>query len=167
MSWLRAAILLVFCLALQTGLGYLWPEAGTYLDLMLVPVTWYAIAMSQRSAMLVGCTGGLLQDAWLHTGTFGINGFKKTLIGWLLGAVGARFDLNQPPGRFMSGVAVAIADGLLDAGLRRLLAQRVLGLEILPLSVRALTTGLLVVFCYRILESVAGQPAPDRLESGA
>ena len=167
MSTLRALALMGLCLGLQAGLGYLWPRSGTYVDLMLVPVTWYAIAHSQRGAMLVGCASGLMEDAWLHAGTFGINGFKKTLIGWLLGGVGSRFDLNQPPGRFVSGLLVGLADGLLDVGLRRLLAQRVLGPELLPLFVRSVVAGLLIVVSFRLLEKLAGRALPERLEGRA
>ncbi len=167
MSSLRGLLAILICLGLQAGLGYLWPLSGNYVDLMLLPVCWYGITHSQRGAMLVGCGGGLLQDAWLHAGTLGINGFKKTLIGWALGGLGSRFDLNQPLGRFVSGAAVSLADSLLDVGLRQLLDQRVLGPVVLTVVVRALVTGLLMTVSFRWMERLVGRPAGVHLESRA
>ena len=99
------------------------PEAHTYVDLMLVPVVWYGIARSQRSTMLVGCVAGLLQDAWFQIGVFGLNGFKKTLLGWALSGVGVRFNMNSGPGRVAAGAVLALADSVLDMVLRTLLDQ--------------------------------------------
>ncbi len=167
MSSLRGLFVLLICLGLQAGLGYLWPLSGNYVDLMLLPVCWYGITHSQRGAMLVGCAGGLLQDAWMHAGTLGLNGFKKTLIGWALGGIGSRFDLNQPLGRFVAGMAVSLADSLLDVGLRQLLDQRVIGPVLLTVAARALITGVLMAVTVRWLSWLAGPPLGAHLESRA
>jgi hypothetical protein len=118
---LRVAAALTLALAFQVALGRIWPASHRYVDVMLVPVVWYGIAGSQRSAMLVGCAAGLLQGAWFGSATFGMNGFKKTLIGWGLGGLGSRFDLNAPGGRLLGGFAASICDSLLELGLRSLL----------------------------------------------
>ena len=123
MKLLTVIAVLAVGLALQTGLGRVWPDASRYVDVMMVPVVWYGIAGSQRSGMLVGCAAGLLQDAWFQAGAFGINGFKKTLIGWVLGGLGSRFDLNSTPSRFVFGAVATLSDSLLDLGLRQLLDQ--------------------------------------------
>lgn len=152
MKLLRVAAALALALAFQVALGRLWPASHRYLDVMLVPVVWYGIAGSQRSAMFIGCAAGLLQGAWFGSATFGMNGFKKTLIGWGLGGLGSRFDLNATGGRLLAGFTASIVDSLLELGLRWLLDLRY-GLpgagEIL---IRAGATGGLVVAVFGVVE---------------
>ena len=145
-------VVLTLCLGGQTALGSLWSEASRFVDLMMVPVVWYAISGSQRSGMLVGCSAGLLQDAWFQTGAFGISGFKKTLVGWVLGGLGSRFDLNNPLSRFVFGVLASLADGLLGAGLRRMLDTAGGAFRLGDLIIRSIVTGVLVVMAYGLTE---------------
>lgn len=156
MSTLRAALALGIALAAQAGLGRFWPDAHRYLDVMVVPVVWYGIAHSQRRAMLVGCAAGLLQDAWFQVGTFGLNGFKKTLLGWLLGGMGSWIDLNQPAGRLLAGTLVSLGDSLLELLLRRLLDQQPPLPAVLELLTPALAAGLLVVLSGYMVERMNG-----------
>jgi len=60
---------------------------------------------------------GLLEDAWFHAGIYGLHGFSKTLAGWALGGLGARFDLNHVWGRSLVGAALFLMDRLVEAGL--------------------------------------------------
>nr|NIM63906.1 hypothetical protein [Acidobacteriota bacterium]NIQ84222.1 hypothetical protein [Acidobacteriota bacterium] len=106
---------------MQATLGKLSSGFDRHVDLTLLPLVWYGIHGTQRSAMLVGCTVGLVHDAWFRLAVFGITGFKRTLLGWALGGIGVRFDLNRFAGRFTVGFVIALCDGILDAGLRGLL----------------------------------------------
>lgn len=153
MSLLRLVLAIGAAVALQAGLGRLWPAAGRYLDVMLVPVVYYGLAGSQRSGMLVGCASGLLQDTWFGIG-IGLNGFKKTLLGWLLGGIGSRFDLNQPAGRFAGGALTSVADSLIDPLLRRLMDQQPTWAPPGEMLIRAAVSGLLVVTAFGIIEGV-------------
>lgn len=153
MRLLRAILALVLALAGQTVLSHLWPGAHRFVDLMLIPVVWYGLTGSQRSGMLVGCSSGLLQDAWFQITVFGLNGFKKTLLGWLLGGVGSRFDLNHQAGRFAAGFLFSLGDVLLDLGLRRLLDQQQAAPRLWEIGVKALVSGLLVMLVFGIVES--------------
>ena len=144
MKLLRAIIGLALAVSLQVGLGRLWPEAHRYFDLLLVPVVWYGIAGSQRSAMLMGCVAGLLHDAWFDIGVFGLNGFKRTLLGWILGGLGTRFDLNRQSGWLAAGALFSLADALLDLGLRRLLDLDQAAPHVMEVLIRAIVSGLLV-----------------------
>ena len=98
--------------------------------------------------MLVGCTSGLVQDSWFQAGAFGISGFKKTLIGWILGGLGSRFDLNSTLSRFVFGAVATLADSTLDLGLRRLLDQASPAPHPLEIAVKAVATGMMVVFAF-------------------
>ena len=152
MRFLKTVLALVLALSAQAALGLVWPQVHRFVDLMLLPVVWYGIAGSQRKGMLVGCAAGLLQDAWFQLGAFGLNGFKKTLLGWILGGLGSRFDLNRQGGRFVFGALTSLADSLLDLGLRRLLDQQLAAPSATDIGIKALVTGLLVAAAFDVVE---------------
>lgn len=143
-------------LFLQTMLGNLSGAFARYVDLTLLPVIWYGIHGTQRSAMLVGCSVGWVHDAWFRLAAFGITGFKRTLLGWALGGLGSRFDLNRFAGRFVVGLAFTVAEGILDIGLRRLmdLAQ---GPGWTELLIRSVTTGALALIVFGAIDRFRGR----------
>ena len=152
MKFLRTLLALALALSAQAALGLLWPQSHRFVDLMLLPVVWYGIAGSQRKGMLVGCAAGLLQDSWFQLGVFGLNGFKKTLLGWILGGLGSRFDLNRQGGRVIFGALASLADSLMDLGLRRLLDQQLAGPSATDIGIKAVVTGLLVAAAFDVME---------------
>jgi rod shape-determining protein MreD len=154
MSFLKAVLVLVLTLSAQAALGLLWSDVHRYVDLMLLPVIWYGIGGSQRAAMLVGCAAGLLQDAWFQFGVFGLNGFRKTLLGWILGGLGARFDLNRQGGRMLFGALASLADSLMGLGLRRLLDRQLAAPQPAEIAIKAVVTGLLVATAFHVVERV-------------
>jgi rod shape-determining protein MreD len=151
---LRVILALALALAIQSVLGLLWPQAHRYVDVMLVPVVWYAIVGSQRSGMLVGCSAGLLQDAWFHLAVFGLSGFKKTLLGWILGGLGSRFDLNRQGGRMAIGALASLVDSLMDIGLRQLLDLKLAVPGPGDVLIKAVVTGILVAGAFVLSERV-------------
>jgi hypothetical protein len=130
-------------LAGELGLGRFAPGATQYVSLMTLPLAAYALRTSQRSSMVVGCVSGLLEDYWIEPRLFGLNGVAKTIMGWALGGIGARFDLNNPWGRFASGASVHLVDVGLQTGLRRLFGEAVAPVGIATLGIRAVAGGLL------------------------
>ncbi len=163
MRLLRGILALAICLCLEAAMGRWVPSSLRYVDVMLVPVAWYGIARSQRSAMLTGCVAGLIQDAWFETAVFGINGFKKTLLGFVLGGLGSRFDINQGVGWVLAGMILPIADRLLEAGLLRLLDRAVGSVDPIEMLIRAGAGGLLVAAAFSILVRVRGRKAIARV----
>jgi cell shape-determining protein MreD len=155
---LRAVLVVVSALALQAGLGRVWPAADRFVDVLLVPVVLYGVASPQRAAMFLGCAAGLLRDAWFQVGVFGLNGFKRTLLGWLLAGVASRVHLDHGPGRLVAGVLVSAGDSLLDLALRHMLEQRP-QIDLVGLLVRAAVTGLLSVVLGSILDRVGDTAA--------
>ena len=141
---------------LQAALGKLSGGFDRYVDLTLLPVVWYGIHGTQRSAMLVGFSVGLIHDAWFRIAVFGITGFKRTALGWALGGLGGRFDLNRFAGRFVVGFVFSLAEGILDVGLRRLmdLAQ---GSGWIEMLIRAASTGVLAVIVFGRIERFRGR----------
>lgn len=151
MTLIRVLIALVLSLVGQTLLSRLLPGAAAFVDLTLLPLVWWGIAGGQRSAMFVGCASGLIHDAWFRLTVFGMGGFKRTLIGWVLGGLGSRFDLNHGPGRFAVTALVAIADGLLDIGLRAMLDLRQ-SAPTLEMIARSLCTALAAVLIFAVVD---------------
>jgi cell shape-determining protein MreD len=162
-SLLRFIVALATALALQAGLSQVWPDAHRYIQFMLVPVVWYGVTGSQRSGMLAGCASGLLHDAWFQIGAFGLTGFKWTLLGWALGGVSARFDLNRQGGRMISGIITSLVDSLMDPGLRRLLDQRQEFPGPTEILIKAVGTGLLVAAAFSMAERVSRRRRLRRL----
>jgi rod shape-determining protein MreD len=150
-GWVAIASLLA-AVAVQAGVGGVWPAAHRYVDALLVPVVWCGVAGSQRSAMIAGCTAGLLQDAWFQVGLFGINGLKKTLVGWVLGTVATLLDMNHLVGRLLAGALAAIGDSLLDLLIRRFLDQVTPVPTVPELLAKAAICGLLVAGLGRFAE---------------
>jgi rod shape-determining protein MreD len=167
LSFIGGLLALAVALGLEALLGTLAPAALGYVDLMMVPVAYYAIRRSQRAAMLVGCAGGLLHDAWFQAGVLGMSGFKKTLLAWVTGGLASRLDLNHPAGRFTTGALLTAADQLLEVGLYRLLDLRTAPAGAVPILIRAVATGVLVAVAFPIVDRVTGRSSHGRLRRRA
>ncbi len=162
MTFLVSILALLVALVVQATLGRWFPEALRFVDVLTWPIAWYAVARSQRSAMFVGCAAGLIEDAWFHAGIYGLHGFSKTLAGWALGGLGARFDLNHAWGRMVVGAALFLMDRLVEAGLLLLLNLSIVPLAPLDLVLGAGINGLLVAVVFAIVQKVRGQDAVRR-----
>ncbi len=158
----RAVVLLLVALGVQVGLARLWPTSARYVDVMVLPVLWYATTRSQRSAILVGCVAGLSFDAWFRAGVFGMGGFIKTFLGWAAGAVGSRIDLNPQVNRFAAAFLFTWLQGPLELGLRRLLDQITEPARPLEWTVRAAITAVAVVVVFPVLERTWGETRDSR-----
>jgi len=140
---LWACIGIGLSLIFEIGLGRFAPGATRYIAVMTLPLVAYALRTSQRSSMVVGCVSGLLEDYWIEPRLFGLNGLVKTVLGWGMGGVGARFDLNNFWGRFASGASVHLVDEGLQTALRRLFGEAVAPVGFGALGIRAFAGGLL------------------------
>ncbi len=61
------------------------------------------------NALLMGTAAGLLKDVLTHT-LFGVNGFAKCLLAFLISGLGSKFMLNQPVPQFGSLVVGTLAE---------------------------------------------------------
>ena len=85
-----ALLALAGALALQTTLAGMTIGGATTVNLVLVAVIYLALAFGSASGLLAGTAGGLIQDA-LAGGIIGIGAFSKTLVGFVVGVLGAQF----------------------------------------------------------------------------
>lgn len=161
MTFLRAAVGIALALMVQLALGRFAPAATRYADVLLLPLAVYALKGSQRSAMVVGCVSGLLQDFWTEPRLFGLNGLVKTILGWALGGLGARFEINRAGGRFVAGAALHLAETGLSAAVRRLFGEALGPFSPGPLLIRAVVGGLLTAVVLAIVDRLgAGRRRP-------
>jgi rod shape-determining protein MreD len=112
----------VVCLA-QMLLSQHLPAIARRCDLFSVFVVYTALTRPQRAAMVIGSGAGLFQDA-LTDVVLGLNGFKKTLLSYLVGTLGSLFMLNQTVPRFGILFAAAFFDPLAEMGLSMAMGQQ-------------------------------------------
>lgn len=98
------------------------PDLGRRIDLFTVVVIYYAVTRRRMGVMLAGTSAGLVQDLLTHT-FLGMNAFKKTLVGYVMGALGSVFMLNQPLPRFGILFVATVLETLVEAGLILVLGQ--------------------------------------------
>jgi len=98
------------------------PELGRSLDFFTVLVVYYAVTRRRVGVILIGTSAGLVQDLFAHT-ILGVNAFKKTLVGYLMGTLGSLFIVNQPLPRFGILFVATLLDALVEVGLILVLGQ--------------------------------------------
>ena len=137
-------------LMVQIALSRCFPALSERLDLLLLVVVYYGLTGAQITSMLAGAAAGLLQDVWFG-GLLGRNGFKKVLIGYLVGVFGTRLSLEAP----LTQAAVLALATLADHVTGVLVAE-ILGLPLadpfevrrIPMSMRAIVNALFGTACY-------------------
>jgi rod shape-determining protein MreD len=122
----KAVLGLLLATAGQFLLYRYLPTVGHRVDLYTILVIYHAVNRRRVGGMVVGSAAGLIQDLLGHT-VLGINAFKKTLVGYLIGALGSFFMLSQPLPRIGALVAATVLEALVEAGL-----ILVLGLHLVP-----------------------------------
>jgi rod shape-determining protein MreD len=133
--------LAIVCLA-QMLIGQHLPGLARRCDLFSVYVVYIALTRPARPAMLIGGGAGLLQDT-LTGVVLGLNGFKKTLLGFLVGTLGSLFMLNQPVPRFGILFAAALFDPLAEWGLSMAMGQHFAFPAFTDLAVLGFSNGIL------------------------
>jgi rod shape-determining protein MreD len=109
-------IAIALALALQTTLARFVVGGAAAIDLVLVAVVYVALTTGPVSGMLAGSVAGLIQDA-LSSGVVGIGGLAKTIVGFLVGAIGQQFIVTAALPRIVMFLAATAAHALIFMGL--------------------------------------------------
>jgi rod shape-determining protein MreD len=120
----RGALAIVVVCLVQFLLARYLPLVARRCDLFTILVVYYGLTRPATGAMVMGAGAGLTQDA-LAGLILGLNGFKKTLIGYLVGTLGSLFMLNQAVPRFGILFAATIIDQAAELGLSMVMGQSV------------------------------------------
>jgi len=118
----RGVLAIVAVCVTQVLLGRYLPWVAERCDLFTILVVYYGLTRPPGGAMVMGAGSGLVQDALVGS-ILGLNGFKKTLIGYLVGTLGSLFMLNQAIPRFGILFAATILDQLAELGLSMVMGQ--------------------------------------------
>lgn len=138
-------------LALQTTLGRLTVGGTVSVDLVLVVVTYLALARGPMAGMLAGSVAGLLQDT-LASGVIGIGGLSKSLVGYLAGVVAQQFILTAPVPRLVIFMGATVVHAVVFMGLYVLLGLRSFPSPYAAVLVQAAGNGLIGLVMFLIVE---------------
>ena len=155
MKTLVVVIALVGALALQTTLSGLLVGGKLAVNLVLVAVVYVALAYGAVTGVFAGTIGGLAQDA-LAGSIVGIGGMTKTLIGFVVGVLGAQFNLSTTVPRLVMFVAATFVHELLFQGLHALIGGRHFNLQWSAVLAQALINGLIGVIAFLVVENGPG-----------
>ena len=157
--FLQGLALLAGALVLQILASHRVPWFQRSVDLVLLVVVYFGSLGARVGSMLAGAAGGLLEDVWFG-GLMGLHGFTKTLIGYLLGGLGARFDLTSPAARL---IAVLLAT-LVERGVEPAVLLG-LGMQAAPVDLADLvwrSTGNLLVGALFFFSLATKRPKPAK-----
>ena len=142
-------------LTIQTTLAGLSHGGDTLVTLVRVAGDYVGLAFGPVMGLVAGSVGGLVQDA-LAGGIIGIGGFSKTLVGFLVGVLGAQFIVAQPLPRFVMFVGATIVHELCFQALLAMAETRGIRLQYSALFTQALINGIIGIVAFQIVEAGPG-----------
>lgn len=145
----------VVALLLQTTIAGMSLEGGSLVNFVLIAVVYIALALGAMTGLLAGAAGGLAQDA-IAGSIVGIGGMSKTLVGFLVGVLGAQFIVSQPLPRFVMFVGATLLHELCFQGLHALVEGQSLQFGYRSVLVQAAINGLVGVLAFQVVEGAPG-----------
>lgn len=129
-------------------------QVFAYFDLPLIYCIYYGFTLaSPKGSIAIGSAMGLMQDS-LSGAALGVNGFSKTLIGFVAATAGTRFDVDQTITRILALVAFTFSDAILKVVLEAVVRSGVAEVYTVSPGTWALSAAFntllgLVLFAYR------------------
>jgi rod shape-determining protein MreD len=148
-------IALAGALALQTTLAGLTIGSTTAVNLVLVAVIYTALAFGPVPGLLAGSVGGLAQDA-LAGGVIGIGGFSKTLVGFVVGLLGAQFIVAQWLPRLVMFLTGTVIHELCYQALYALVESRTFRIPWSATLIQAAINAGIGIFAFQLIETGPG-----------
>lgn len=155
MKALGVLVGLAVALLIQTTLGGMSLEAGTRVNVVLVAVVFIALALGAATGLLAGMAGGLAQDA-VAGGIVGIGGISKTVVGFLVGVLGAQFIVSQPLPRFVMFVGATVLHEWCFQALYALAESHGVRFHYRDVLSQAAVNGLVGIAAFYVVESAPG-----------
>ena len=157
---------LAVALVLQTTLAGMSLQGATVVNLVLVAIVYVALAFGAVTGMLAGTAGGLIQDA-LAGGIIGLGSMSKTLVGFVVGVLGAQFIVTHTLPRFVMFVGATFLHELSFQGLQALVEMRPFGLDYSATLTQAAVNGLVGILAFQLVELTPGMLERRRARGGA
>jgi rod shape-determining protein MreD len=146
---------LVAALLLQTTVAGMSLRGGTLVNLVLIAVICIALSMGALTGLLAGAAGGLVQDA-VAGGIVGIGGLSKTMVGFLVGVLGAQFIVSQPLPRFVMFAGGTLLHELCFQSLYALVELRSVQFAWRTMLTQAAINAIIGILALQIVESAPG-----------
>jgi rod shape-determining protein MreD len=148
-----AAVLtaLVVALMLQTTLAGMSMAGGTRVNLVLVAVVYVALSYGAVTGLLAGTVGGLAQDA-IAGGIVGIGSLSKTIVGFLVGVLGAQFIVSTPVPRFLMFVGASFVHEVCFQAVSALVESRGFRMQYSAVAVQAFVNGAIGIVVFLLVE---------------
>ncbi len=143
---------LAIALVLQATLAGMSMAAGTRVNLVLVAVVYAALAFGPVTGMLAGTAGGLAQDA-IAQGIVGVGGLSKTIVGFLVGVLGAQFIVTTTIPRLVMFVAASFVHEICYQALYALVETRGFRMQFTAALIQALVNGLVGITAFFLVEN--------------
>jgi rod shape-determining protein MreD len=148
-------IAIALALALQTTLARFVVGGTTAIDLVLVTVVYIALTGGPVSGMLAGSVARLIQDQ-LSTGVLGIGGLAKSIVGFVVGAIGQQFIITAALPRFVTFIGATAAYQALFMGLYVVLGLRSFPSPWKAIATQALGNAIVGMIAFTIIEALPG-----------
>ena len=155
---MRAAavfIAIALALALQTMISRFVVGGITAVDLVLIVVVYVALTTGPVTGMLAGSFAGIIQDA-LSTGTIGIGGLAKAIVGFVAGVVGQQFIVTAPFPRFVMFIAASIVHSALFMGMYMLLGLKDFSSPWAAVLSQSIANAVVGMIAFTIVEALPG-----------
>jgi rod shape-determining protein MreD len=105
--------------------------------------------------MLAGSLAGLIQDQ-LSTGVLGIGGLAKSIVGFVVGAIGQQFIVTAALPRLVTFVGATVAYQLIFMGIYVALNERSFPSPWKAIGTQALGNALVGMIAFTIVEAIPG-----------
>jgi rod shape-determining protein MreD len=155
-------IAIALALALQTTLARFVVAGTAAIDLVLVAVVYVALTTGPVSGMLAGSAAGLIQDA-LSSGVIGIGGLAKSIVGFLVGAIGQQFIVTAALPRLVMFVGATAVHSAVFMGLYVALGLRTFSSPWTAIASQALGNALVGMIAFTIIEALPGMMERRRI----
>jgi rod shape-determining protein MreD len=138
-------------LALQSTLSGMLAGGAMAINLVLVAVVYLALSYGAVTGLLAGMIGGLAQDA-IAGGIVGLGGMTKTLIGFLVGVLGAQFNLSTAVARLVMFVAATFVHQIAYEGLHAMIGGRPFSPHWTAILLQALANGGIGILVFAVID---------------
>lgn len=158
--WVLVAIALA--LALQTTLARFLVGGTVALDLVLVVVVYVALTSGPVTGLFAGSLAGIIQDA-LSSGVIGVGGLAKSIVGFLIGAIGQQFIVTAALPRLVMFLVATTVHATIFMGFYVLMGLRSFPSPWAAVLSQALGNAAVGMIAFTVIESLPGAVERRRL----
>jgi rod shape-determining protein MreD len=155
-------VAIALALALQTTLARFLVGGTVALDLVLVVVVYVALTSGPVTGMFAGSLAGIIQDA-LSSGVIGVGGLAKSIVGFVIGAIGQQFIVTAALPRLVMFLVATAVHATLFMGFYVLMGLRSFPSPWAAVLSQALGNAVVGMIAFTVVESLPGAVERRRL----